>query len=260
MGWWPNTVNTVAMLRVKNEARWIKRCLDSIAPLCNGGMLVFDDHSSDDTARIASDCGATIIMSPFEGLQESRDKNLLLGLAMRTKAEWVISIDGDEELRAYDLVNLASAMQTTRCTALSLPVWYLWDREDQMRVDGVYGDFHRESVFRPREGAWFDENKGPNLHCGNVPRVLRQNRQIVNAPLLHYGYMHCEDRVRKLAWYRERDPNNEREDNYRHIAQGDVPEIPASAKLKHGGPLELCSFTEWTSRLARTHRTAVSAR
>jgi hypothetical protein len=35
------------------------------------------------------------------------------------------------------------------------------------------------------------------------------------------------------------DPNNAFEDNYRHCVQGDVPEVPASAVLRHAGPLKL---------------------
>lgn len=231
----------VGMLRVKNEARWIKRCLESISPICTGGIAVFDDHSTDGTPDIAMAVdGVAVIHSPFEGTNEARDKNYML-TALNPRADWVIAIDGDEELRSFsDLRKLQSAMRESKAKALSLPIWYLWDREDQRRVDGVYGNFHRESVFRPRPGAKFHQlGEGPNFHCGNVPPALREHREIVDAPLLHYGYLDRSDRLRKYSWYNAKDPDNHAEDRYRHMVQGDLAEMPAETILKHAGPLTL---------------------
>ena len=226
------------MMRVRNEARWIKRSIESILPLCNAGIAVFDDHSNDGTPDIVMTIpGVAMMHSPFAGTNEARDKNFLL--AAMAPCDWIIAIDGDEELHSYHLVNLAAAMQTSKADSLSLPIWYLWDREDQMRVDGVYGNFHRESVFRPKPGAKFHEGPAPNFHCGNVPPLLRERREIVNAPLLHYGYMERDDRLRKYSWYNAKDPDNHSEDCYRHMVQGDIVEVPHDAVLKHGGPLSL---------------------
>ena len=94
-------------MRVKNESRWIKRSIASIAPLCNAGILVLDDHSTDDTPDVARASGAKVWASTFEGLDEVRDKNFLMASAHLYAADWVIMIDGDEAVRDYDLVNLA---------------------------------------------------------------------------------------------------------------------------------------------------------
>jgi len=226
------------MMRVRNESRWIKRSIESILPLCNAGIAVFDDHSNDGTPDIVMTIpGVAMMHSPFAGTNEARDKNFLL--AAMAPCDWIVAIDGDEEIESYNFINLAAAMQTSKADSLSLPIWYLWDREDQMRVDGVYGNFHRESVFRPRPGARFHEGPAPNFHCGNVPPLLRERREIVNAPLLHYGYMERDDRLRKYSWYNAKDPDNHSEDCYRHMVQGDIVEVPADAVLKHGGPLKL---------------------
>jgi hypothetical protein len=58
--------------------------------------------------------------------------------------------------------------------------------------------------------------------------------------LLHYGYLHKEDRVRKFHWYNKIDPNNAFEDQYRHMVIGDV--FPADSSFKWAGPLELRSL------------------
>jgi hypothetical protein len=51
--------------------------------------------------------------------------------------------------------------------------------------------------------------------------------------------MRRSDRLMKYRWYNTTDPNNEREDCYRHMVQGDLPEVPAYLKLKRAGPLRL---------------------
>jgi len=118
-------------------------------------------------------------------------------------------------------------------------VLYLWNSEDQVRTDGVYGRFRRPSMFRPGNHQFRSTSAGGNFHCGNAPSALQLSAIRLDAALLHFGYLHKEDRLRKYAWYNHLDPNNRNEDLYRHIAQGDVAEIPADVRLLHAGPLTL---------------------
>jgi hypothetical protein len=82
---------------------------------------------------------------------------------------------------------------------------------------------------------------GPHvgLHTSNAPGLGGMRVAPLNVFLVHYGYLHKQDRVRKYRWITELDPHNEREDFYRHTVQGDIPEVPSDAKLKHAGPLLL---------------------
>lgn len=229
------------MLRVRNEARWIEKCVSSILPLCDL-VIVMDDHSDDDTLyRCQSMSKVNAFESQFYGLNEARDKNHLLSIAEAQKPDWIIAIDGDEMLAADSLQPLEKALRCASAPCLSLRVRYLWDREDQVRVDGVYGDFHRESVFRPN-GSRFVDGNGANFHCGNVPAAIRQKRTVLSdVSLIHFGYLHREDRIRKYQFYNRADPGNSREDGYRHIAIGDL--FPAESKFAHGGPLKLEALT-----------------
>lgn len=224
----------IGLLRIKNEARWIDRVIESMFPVCDW-VLVMDDHSTDDTkARCERHNGVTVFDSPFEGLDETRDKNWLLDQAEDLKPDRILFIDGDEMIAPGYTEQLRSALLGP-APCLSFRVFYLWDREDQVRADGVYGDFHRESAFRPN-GSRFESNRnGGNFHCGNVPRGNRQGRQVLEIPLLHFGYLHREDRERKYAWYNQLDPNNVIEDRYRHMVIGDL--FPADSRFMHAGPL-----------------------
>jgi glycosyltransferase involved in cell wall biosynthesis len=227
----------IGLLRVRNEARWIERSISSILPVCDR-VLVMDDHSDDGTPDL---CRAiervTVLASPFGGLDETRDKNWLLDKARG--AEWVMMIDGDEVLAAGAPI---SELLATSAVCLSPRILYLWDREDQVRVDGVYGRFRRPSIFRPGASRFASTSAGGNFHCGNVPLALQSLALPIDVSLLHFGYLHREDRLRKYRWYNQVDPGNANEDGYQHMVQGDIPEVPAGARLRHAGPLELVTL------------------
>lgn len=228
----------IAALRVQNEARWIERVIASVLPVASE-VLVFDDHSTDRTPSICDHMPHTTVFdSPFEGLNEARDKNYLLAKCQEQRPDWILWIDGDELLsEASVLPIMASLRSQARC--MSFRVRYLWDRKDQVRTDGVYGDFRRQSMFRPIAGYKFD-GVAPGFHCGNVPRALWSSCIYPEVDLLHLGYLDKADRIRKYEWYNKQDPGNKREDLYRHIVIGDV--FPAESKFLHGGPLTLAGL------------------
>ncbi len=263
-------MRVIGMLRVKNEARWIERSVKSILPICNQ-VLVMDDHSTDGTADLCSALpGVTVLWSPFQGLDETRDKNWLLEHAKKLEPDWIVMIDGDEMLAPGGQEKLLEAMRGTDSTSISMRIPYLWDSEDQIRMDGVYGEYRRHSAFRPRNFVYTSSTPG-GFHCGNVPARAMLHAVTIDARLLHFGYLHASDRERKYCWYNAKDPYNLVENQYRHIAAGlDAPHerlittqqamrkesglpdlrafevIPpapaANAKTAHAGPLTLQSL------------------
>jgi glycosyltransferase involved in cell wall biosynthesis len=249
------------LLRIKNEARWIVDVLLSILPLCER-IFVLDDHSEDGTAELCEKLGDRVIVirSQFDGLDERRDKDVLLTKAMEhvpsvhleedgRSPYWAIVIDGDELLDPVGADVIGRHLPTTASHAFRLPVRYLWDSDlktypmrKQIRVDGVYRNFARPSIFRLfSRGFRFQTTPAAgNLHCSSIPeQLLHQAQETLDAPLWHLGYNDRADRLRKYRWYNSVDPGNVLEDGYRHCVQGDVAEVPADARLRHAGPLEL---------------------
>ncbi len=236
----------VGMLRIKNEARWIGEVIESLLPLC-GHVFVLDDHSTDRTPAICRSFGERLTLweSPFHGLDESRDKNWLLGRTLeKSDPDWILLVDGDEILspESVDILRRECSIGTAR--AWSLRILYLWERRDLVRMDGVYGKFRRPSLFRPTPGQSFmGTSAGGNFHCSSIPSELFSVVSLSEARLLHLGYMLREDRLRKFRWYNERDPHNAMEDGYKHMVLGDLPEYPASLKTHWAGPLRLEALT-----------------
>lgn len=239
-------MNYAGFLRVKNEARWIGRVLESLQLLCERTYLL-DDHSTDDTCAIAASfAGVTVFPSHFEGLNETRDKQWLLDMALQDGwADYLVAIDGDEQLEptAPDKIRRLCGAQAP--LAASLRVIYLWDRYNQWRADGVYGRFYRPSIFRmlPDRRKFVGTTANGNLHCTNVPYSLISQSVLTEIKLLHWGYFDKTMRMRKYMYYNSVDPQNAREDFYRHVIQGDATGPLADEQLVHAGPLQLAPLT-----------------
>jgi glycosyltransferase involved in cell wall biosynthesis len=235
----------IGMLRVKNEARWIERAIGSILPLCSR-VIVLDDHSEDETRTLCAKMpGVCVFESPFAGVDEVRDKNYLLEVASPDvdEGEWVVMLDGDEELAPGTSERLLFATGAGhRC--LALQVLYLWDRPDQVRTDGIYSRFWQPRAFRFSRRDRFASASAAGFHCSNAPLGTWSSAgRVPGGALLHYGYLHRADRERKYEWYNRIDPGNAFEDGYRHMVIGDV--FPADASFRHGGPLELRALAEF---------------
>ncbi len=213
-------------MRIKNEGQHIEEVLSRAMHLCQR-VLVFDDHSTDGTRKICASFGerVTVIPSPFEGLDEVRDKNYLLQKILATNPEWVLWIDGDEVLEQAGPEKLKLAAHNgSRVGAYSLRVAYLWNDFQSVRVDGLYGRLWRPSFFRlkgqPMHQLHFRASgRGGNFHCGNVPQGIQGEVRLLDVRLKHYGYVTREQRQAKYRWYSSIDPNNSVEDNYRHLAE-----------------------------------------
>ena len=253
----------IGALRVRNESRWIRRVIDSIKPLCLA-IHVLDDNSDDDTADICESMGCIVYRGAVPWVlsgdrmvsDESAGKQFLLEKVYDSIPEedqhltlgnhecpyFCLSIDGDEVLHENDLDVLAEATKGT-AHSYALRILYLWDSEAQWRVDGVYGRFSRPSLFRLMNRAFSYKKtpfgKGANFHCSSIPQEMIGHSRPCEARLLHFGYIDRDLRLRKFAWYSEIDPANDGEGRYLHCVQGDIPEVPASARLKWAGPLEL---------------------
>jgi glycosyltransferase involved in cell wall biosynthesis len=270
-------IRFAAMLRIRNEARWIAEVLESIRPLCQR-IFIMDDHSTDDTATICESfrLGAdqheqvTVLPSPFDGLNESRDKNWLYDQIMREcEPEWILCIDGDEVLEARGpeiiqdacIARAAGNFYHDRIDSYKLKIAYLWNSRHVVRVDRIYDDFWRPSLFRPfvpdpdkpddmlvaqefrfKSTPWGHGVNGvnPNFHCSSVPQRRIHGAKMLPARLKHYGYMWREDRVKKLDYLTSVDWKNDAEDWYRHVCQGDYvvyTELPRVQEMLKNGVL-----------------------
>ena len=216
----------VCAMRIKNEAVHIREVLTQAMALCSRAF-VFDDHSTDDTVSICESFGdaVTLFRSTFDGLDETRDKNFLLEKIIEHNPEWVLWIDGDEVLEKTGPDKIKAAIaRAPQAAAWYMRIAYLWDDPMKVRTDGLFGNFRRLSLFRLRDQntaalKFRSTGYGGNFHCGNIPDGLTGEHRDLPVRLKHYGYLTKQQRRAKYEFYTHADPNNELEDNYRHLAE-----------------------------------------
>ncbi|MFC1753119.1 glycosyltransferase family 2 protein [Thermoproteota archaeon] len=76
----------------KNESDRIKECLDSICKWCDE-VIVIDDFSQDDTAKLAESYGAKVLLKRM--VNEGAHRNWAYAQA---KNDWILSLDSDERV------------------------------------------------------------------------------------------------------------------------------------------------------------------
>ena len=209
------------MLRVQNEEKYLERCLQSILPVC-AQIFVMDDNSTDRTRDIIQSFDkCSYLASPFApgDLNEARDKTLLLRHITNHISHdeigpgahnWVLAIDGDEELVAADQSKLYTQSLGHVMNHWTVQILYLWNSVNAVRTDGHYAKCYRPSIFRLiRPDMEFRNHSGP-LHPTNVPVSHISCEARLHEPepirLLHYGYLDGAERERKYRWYVDHDP------------------------------------------------------
>ena len=213
-------------MRIKNEERWLQDVLDSIA-LTADGIVIFDDGSTDRTPEICQAHPAVLEYHRQDNavLDEVRDKNILLKLALKHQPEWILCVDGDEILEDSAPERIFDAIR--RCpqdvAVLDVEFLYMWDDLGHYRTDGIYARIFHHRLFTLRgqdaDGAvvsavglrWkFSLRKRATEH-------LRGRAQEIDVKVKHLGYMRREDRARKYEWYKQHDPEHGQQGYYEHL-------------------------------------------
>ncbi len=80
------------LIPVKNEAENLRRCLPALS--WADEVFVVDSRSTDETAAVAADHGATVVQFQFNGTYPKKKNWALENLPFRN--EWVLIVDADE--------------------------------------------------------------------------------------------------------------------------------------------------------------------
>ena len=223
-----NFPKIVAMYRVKNEERWIEKSIQSVLDICST-IVVLDDGSSDSTLEICKSFDNVIVQSQSNlPLDESRDRNTILKMALDKKPDYIFTIDGDEILspNSYDLFFDELTVLYPNIDVFETQILYMWDKPNQVRYDGIFSRTWQKRLvsLKNQPELIFKNTPYPgNLHCGGIPtNTIGQDNPVPSkVKILHYGNYDQKIREKKFEFYNKIDPNNKLTDEYRHIVSDD---------------------------------------
>lgn len=219
-----NFPKITAMYRVKNEERWIEKSIKSVLDICST-IVVLDDGSSDSTLEICKSFDNVIVQSQSNlPLDEVRDRNIILKMALKEKPDYLFSLDGDEILppNSYDIFFDELTILYPNTDVFEFQILYIWDKPNQIRYDGIYSRTWQKrlmSLKNQRELIFENTPYPGNLHCGSIPtNTIGQDYPISSKiKILHYGNYDQKIREKKFDFYTKIDPNNKMTDGYQHI-------------------------------------------
>ncbi len=176
-----------AYLIVKNEARDLPGCLDSLKGLADE-LVVVDDLSTDRTVNIARERGAKVYSRKLEGYGSQKQYALL-----QCTGDWVLSIDADERVTpelAREISAIVAENKNPAGYFVPRRIYFLGKR---LRFGGVGKDW----VLR-----FFRRDKGRYrpLEIHEQVEVDGETVRLKN-PLDHFSYATLEEYLEKLPSY-----------------------------------------------------------
>ncbi len=164
---------------VKNEEVFLTKCLQSVKGLVEE-IVVVDTGSTDRTVEIANRFGARVIVEPWEN-----DFSKPLNRALReASGEWILRLDGDEELYPEDRGKVRSLLNKETAAYVVQIVNLMNERNvEEEEVSSFVRLFRNNPNYR-FEGM---------IHEQIVPSIIRDNPQAViqyvPIRIRHYGYL-----------------------------------------------------------------------
>lgn len=164
---------------VKNEGRYLRRCLSSVSDIVDE-IVIVDTGSSDDTVQIAKEFGA--VLGYFEWNQNFSDaRNQALALATK---EWILVLDADEYLRLEDRDKLIKAFNDFNYDGYIIKTLnFNGDDNNQAFITNL-----NQRIFKNNKNYTYKGAIHEQVICLN-PDKQKNEFKIIDVGFYHSGYL-----------------------------------------------------------------------
>jgi hypothetical protein len=229
----PN-LNIVAMYRIKNVERWIGKSIESASKICDK-IVILDDGSTDNTVKICKTFSSVVDIHEQNDLvfDETRDRNLLLEMALKYNPNYILVLDGDEiimpgmeKILYEDLTYLHPNYDVFEFQSLEMS-----EQPNRYRINNPLTNYIHIALFKVgnQKNLHFLPTKFPhNMHCSKIPDNFnnKNNISLSRMKILHYGYYNQKLKQTKFDLYNELDPDATDFYNYEHLINPEKFSIP----------------------------------
>lgn len=200
---------------VKNESgRFLRQVLEEHRKYIDEAVII-DDGSTDNSAAICLEVLEGIpvhlvhnTISKFSNEIELRKQQW--EEVLKTKPEWILSLDADEIFEASFAANIEPLLYADEVDLFCFRLYDLWN--DTHYREDIYWRSHlnyRPFLLRYKEDFNYVWNESPQ-HCGRFPEnVFELPHQLSNLRLKHLGWSKAEFRLEKYLRYMLLDPDGQ---------------------------------------------------
>ena len=180
-----------AVIITYNEEKNIARCIKAVKSIADE-IVVVDSMSTDNTASIARQLGATIVDQPFLGYLGQRNfaDNIVSN-------DWVLMLDADEEISPALASQIQQVKEKQAYNAYKFP-----------RLNNYCGKWIRHGAWYPdKKTRLYNRTKG-SWHGGMVHEYWQANESNetignLQGDMLHYSFSTVTQHLQKIEKYSE---------------------------------------------------------
>jgi glycosyltransferase involved in cell wall biosynthesis len=195
----------IAFIPAKNEEDFLPLCIKSLKEWVDE-IIVYDDHSTDETCAIAKKFGCRVISENYKtdvGWPEYDIRERLLEEGRKLNGTHFVGIDADEIFTPAFSKSARTILEKMHPgDTLALRWITLWKDSKTERVDGVFNNLYKPFIFCD-DGT--SHHQYAFLGVGRVPYNEKSTLTYVDYELggiLHFQYVLWNKTQIKQAWYR----------------------------------------------------------